>query len=101
VILFSGALYGQKKPAFLSEIQNIEEFNSLMGQPNTSKFSQVEAIKVLYQLSTKKTYYINSANHDYHSTFCQQSLGYPRSISDFNLENYTRVENRGHHQSLF
>lgn len=96
VILFSGSLYGQKNPAFLSEIKNIEEFNSLMGQPNTSKFSQVEAVKVLYQLSTKKTYYINSANHDYHSTFCQQSLGYPRSISDFNLENYTRVENRAY-----
>lgn len=92
----SGFLYGQKKPEFLPLIENMEQFNSLMGKPNTSKFSEVEALKVLYQIGSKKTYYINSSNHDYHSTFCQQNLGYPRTISDFNLENYTRVENRAY-----
>ena len=86
----------QKKPDFLSEIQDLDQFNSLMGQPNTTKFSEVDAVKVLYHISSKKTYYINSANHDYHSSFCQQYLGYPRSISEFNLENYTNVENRAY-----
>lgn len=88
--------YAQKSPVYLHQIDDLNQFNSLKGQPNTAKFSEVEAVKVLYKLSTKKTYYINSSNHVYHSTFCQQKLGYSGSISTFNLENYTRVENRAY-----
>jgi len=93
---FFQSIFAQNLPEYLHQIDNIEQFNALKGDPNTAKFSDVEAVKVLYKLSTKKTYYINSSNHDYHSTFCQQHLGYPGTISTFNLENYTRVDNRAY-----
>lgn len=88
--------WSQKGPEFLFSIRSEQDFQSLKGNPNTAKFSEVEAVKVVYQIKTGKIYYINSGYHIYHVTFCQKILGYPNNGVQFNYDNYTSVDNRGY-----
>ena len=63
VIILSTASwsYSQDSLHYLSSISNQEDFASLKGNPNTSKFGEVDAVKVLYDLQNDSVYFINSA----------------------------------------
>ena len=79
---------------YLSLISTEEEYALLKGNPNTSKFGEVDAIKVLYDLNTDSVYFINSNLYDYHVSFCMDYLSYPHNSWKFNYDNYTTTDNR-------
>ena len=78
-------------------LQNIfteAEYALLKGNPNTSKFGEVDALKVLYDLKSDSIYFINSNYYDYHVNFCKEYLSYSDNGWKFNLNNYTTTNNR-------
>lgn len=94
VLLFNYTLRSQIGPEYLSALRSEQDFQTLKGKPNSAKFSEVDAVKVVVQKKTGKIYYINSSYHDYHVTFCQEVLGYPENGIQFNYDNYTLVDTR-------
>jgi hypothetical protein len=78
----------------LSFISNEEEYSLLKGNPNTSKFGEVDAVKVLYDLQNDSIYFINSNLYDYHVSFCMSYLGYTDNSWKFNYNNYTTTDKR-------
>jgi pyruvate,water dikinase len=89
-----GLTWSQKGPEYLLKISSEQDFQLLKGRPNAAKFSEVDALKVVLDTKSGKIYYINSAYHDYHVTFCQEVLGYPNNGVQFNYDNYTVVSPR-------
>tara|TARA_B110000093_G_C12966747_1_gene410010 strand:- start:1791 stop:3569 length:1779 start_codon:yes stop_codon:yes gene_type:complete len=59
----------------------------LQREPLSSKYSQVQAVKVIYDLKTKEIYYISNS-FQYHNKFCQTVLGYNEPLGIFNRDNY-------------
>jgi len=59
----------------------------LQREPLSSKYSQVQAVKVIYDLKTKEIYYISNS-FQYHNKFCQTVLGYKEPLGIFNRDNY-------------
>ena len=86
--------FSQSKTHYLSNISSEEDYSLLKGKPNTSKFGDVDALKVLYDLQTDHIYFINSNLYDLHVHFCRQYLKYPNNGWRFNYENYTTTNNR-------
>ena len=84
----------QDSVKYLSLISTEEEYAILKGNPNTSKFGEVDAIKVLYDLNTDSMYFINSNLYDYHVSFCMDYLSYPHNSWKFNYDNYTTTDHR-------
>ena len=79
---------------FLPNINTNNEFNQLKGKPNTSKFGQVDALKVLLDLKTDSLYFINANYYNLHVDFCKDYLGYNKNGWKFNVENYNEIDNR-------
>ncbi len=75
-------------PAFVSEVQNEAEFEALGSAPLTGKYNEVVSVKVVYDLKTKKMYYINSKDFTFHYEFCQRYIDSEIYLSKFNYENY-------------
>ncbi len=78
----------------LQNISSETEYELLKGNPNTSKFGEVDALKVLYDLKSDSIYFINSNHYDYHVSFCKEYLKYSDNGWKFNLNNYTTTNNR-------
>ena len=60
VLLTLNLSYAQDTIDCLSIISNEEEYALLKGRPNTSKFGEVDAVKVICDLQNDSIYFINS-----------------------------------------
>jgi len=87
-------LRSQDTVHYLQNISTEAEYVLLKGNPNTSKFGEVDALKVLYDLKSDSIYFINSNHYDYHVNFCKKYLNYSDNGWKFNLNNYTTTNNR-------
>jgi pyruvate, water dikinase len=74
---------------FLTSLPSQKEFLQLSGKPLTSKYGNIASIKVILDTKTKKLYYINSRNFEYHYEFVAQQLHYAHDLFVFNEENYS------------
>jgi hypothetical protein len=74
--------------ASLTKLNSIKEFDKFKSNPLSSQFSNVETVKVIYDLKSKKVYYINGNKYSLHFTFCVGELGYPSDLYLFNTRNY-------------
>lgn len=79
---------------YLSELQNANDFNILKGKPLTTAYSQIDAIKMVYDLQNKKLYFINASLYAYHYEFCYEYLTYKKSLEEFNLYEYSNDARR-------
>ena len=73
---------------FLSAIQCATDFSFLMGLPLSSRYAQVDAIKLVYDLKTNALYFINNQKYSFHYEFCARFLSYPGELSEFNAVEY-------------
>ena len=80
----SSAPIAQEYLNSLSEI----DFIALQREPLSSKYSQVQAVKLVYDLKEKEIYYISNS-FQYHNKFCQTVLGYNEPLGIFNRDNYS------------
>jgi pyruvate,water dikinase len=81
-----------KSQTYVTEIYNYETYNALKGKPLSDKFSNIESVKVMYDLRTKKLYYFNSTSITYHYQFATEYLNYDKDLAVFNIENYSDKE---------
>ncbi len=76
-------------PASSSQIQSFDDFKARSSQPLYQKYGQVSAVKVVYDNQTDKIYFIFASEYTYHHEFCEEELGYFKSLGEFNEENYS------------
>jgi len=75
---------------------NQEDFSELQREPLSAKYSEVEAVKLVYDLEKNQIYYLSS-KWDYHNRFCLDVLGYEEGLAIFNRDNYgADTEARGY-----
>ncbi|MBN1414866.1 MAG: hypothetical protein JW973_07185 [Bacteroidales bacterium] len=79
---------------YLDKIIRPEAFTMLQGLPLNPTFGEVKSIKITYSIPDGKIYYSNSNKYFIHYDFCAQVLGYSKGHAMFNLEQYTKNENR-------
>ena len=96
LICMSTYSFSQDSTHFLSQISSEDEYALLKGDPNTSKFGEVDAVKVLYDIKNDSIYFINSDYYNYHVSFCMDYLGYDKNSWKFNYNNYTTNDKRAY-----
>ena len=96
LICMSTYSFSQHSTHFLSQISSEDEYALLKGDPNTSKFGEVDAVKVLYDIKNDSIYFINSDYYNYHVSFCMDYLGYDKNSWKFNYNNYTTNDKRAY-----
>lgn len=64
-------------------------YDVLKGKPLSDVFAQVSSVKVVYQLSNKQIYYVNSVKYPLHYDFCAGELGFSAGLQWFNNNNYS------------
>lgn len=72
-----------------AQINSFDQFKARSSQPLYQKYGQVSAVKVVYDNKTGKLYFISASEYTYHHEFCEEELGYYKSLGDFNDENYS------------
>jgi len=73
---FCCSINAQKKIHHLSDLSTNLDFQTIKGSPNTNKFVEVDAVKVIYDIKHDSLYFMNSNLYDYHFSFCVTYLGY-------------------------
>lgn len=86
VITTSGA------QSYSGSLPNYEAYKKFKGKPLSDKFSNIESVKIVYDLQAKKIYYFNSTLIMHHYDFVTEYLGYAREVEIFNKENYSDTE---------
>lgn len=76
------------------QIQSFDDFKSRSAQPIYQKYGQVSAVKVVYDNETDKIHFIFASEYQYHHEFCEEELGYFKSLGEFNEENYSGESGR-------
>ncbi|SEP59182.1 PEP/pyruvate-binding domain-containing protein [Flavobacterium urocaniciphilum] len=77
---------------YVSTLKDKKTFDILKGKPLTDKFSNIESLKIVYDLKTRKLYYFNSIQSKLHFDFVVNYLSYSGDIEQFNRENYSDNE---------
>lgn len=78
--------------SYVSTLNDKKTFDLLKGKPLTDKFSNIESLKIVYDVKAKKLYYFNSIQSRLHFDFVVNFLAYPYDIERFNRENYSNDE---------
>ena len=89
IIFLSNCSNAQTPPKYLSKLENKTAFNQLTGNPLSSKYGEVDAVKVVYDINTKSIYFLNGKNYKYHHGFCAKKLDYNKGLETFNEHNYS------------
>lgn len=82
---------------FYSKIKSLADFNDLKGLPLSHKFSEVGSVKVIYEVSTGRLYFVNSNFYRLHFTFCKEVLDCDQSLLEFNALNYSGLSYKNYY----
>lgn len=77
---------------YSSSLQNYADYKAFKGKPLSDKFSNIESVKVIYDLKRQKIYYFNSTLIRLHFDFVTNYLGYSKDLDVFNNNNYSDTE---------
>ncbi|MFH6963465.1 PEP/pyruvate-binding domain-containing protein [Flavobacterium plurextorum] len=73
-------------------LPDYEAFKAFRGKPLSDKFSNIESVKVIYDLRKQKMYYFNSTLIPLHYDFAMNYLHYNQDLEVFNNENYSNTQ---------
>lgn len=79
---------------YTEEIPNREIFDKLKGEALSDKYSDIEAVKVLYDLEAQKLYFIESSRYNFHYDFALEVLNVPYGLGTFNFSSYSSGSDR-------
>ncbi|SHL91237.1 PEP/pyruvate-binding domain-containing protein [Flavobacterium saccharophilum] len=79
--------------SYSATLSNYEAYKAFKGKPLSDKFSNIESVKIVYDLKSKKMYYFNSTLILHHYDFVTNYLNYDKEVDVFNKENYSDTEN--------
>ncbi|MBC7864947.1 MAG: hypothetical protein IAF38_18380 [Bacteroidia bacterium] len=95
---FTLSFFSQTSPSksltHLSELKSRKDFDLIKGLPLTENFKGIECVKVIYELATKKIFYLESIKYKWHYRFAFDVLNDPDELEDFNEKNYGINEGR-------
>jgi pyruvate, water dikinase len=74
---------------FRYSIEDSSQYAILRGKPLTDLYTNVQSVKIVYDIASKQVYYVNSKSYPFHHNFCVEVLQYEMDIADFNAINYT------------
>jgi len=77
---------------YSSSLADYEAYKAFRGKPLSDKFSNIESVKVIYDLRKQKMYYFNSTAIPLHFDFAVNYLNYHHDLEIFNNENYSNTE---------
>ncbi|MFB3387428.1 PEP/pyruvate-binding domain-containing protein [Flavobacterium sp. LAR06] len=77
---------------YSATLSNYEAYKAFRGKPLSDKFSNIESVKIVYDLKSKKMYYFNSTLISHHYDFVTNYLSYDQEVDVFNKENYSDTE---------
>lgn len=86
--------YKGGNPDYLSQLNCIKDFTVLQGSPLAQKFGAVNSIKVIYEINSKKLYFINSHKYRLHFEFVSKYLHGYQDLRSFNYIEYSDKSNR-------
>lgn len=86
IVFFTGLKVNAQQ--FLNKLETPEQFHKLAGEPLNTNIGNLESVKVVYEIKTKKLYFINSRIYKYHLDFCIGYLRVQDDIETFNKINY-------------
>ncbi len=75
-------------PNFLPELKSRKDFDLLKGQPLSNNFNGIECVKLVYRISDKKLFYLESKKFKWHYRFTSEVLYDPDDLETFNEINY-------------
>lgn len=78
--------------SYSATLSNYEAYKAFKGKPLSDKFSNIESVKIVYDLKSKKMYYFNSTLILHHYDFVTNYLNYDTEVEIFNKENYSDTE---------
>jgi len=65
-----------------------DEFSALAGTPIMPTLSDVQSVKVVYEIATGHTWFVASSSYELHFDFCREQLGYTGTHRQFNDDQY-------------
>jgi len=77
---------------YSSSLENYEAYKAFRGKPLSDKFSNIESVKVIYDLRKQKMYYFNSTLIPLHYDFVINYLHYNQDLEVFNNDNYSNTQ---------
>jgi pyruvate,water dikinase len=77
---------------FVHAIPDYKTYKALKGRPLSDKFSNIESVKIIYDIKKKKLYFFNSTAIKFHFEFVTDYLGYTKDLTQFNIDNYSKTE---------
>jgi pyruvate,water dikinase len=77
---------------YSSSLANYEAYRAFRGKPLSDKFSNIESVKVIYDLRKQKMYYFNSTLIPLHYDFVINYLHYNQDLEVFNNNNYSDTQ---------
>lgn len=77
---------------YSSSLANYEAYKAFRGKPLSDKFSNIESVKVIYDLRKQKMYYFNSTLIPLHYDFVINYLYYNQDLEVFNNNNYSNTQ---------
>lgn len=91
-LLFYFVLMSLNAQKHSSTLPDYEAFKAFRGKPLSDKFSNIESVKVIYDLRKQKMYYFNSTLIPLHYDFALNYLHYNKDLEVFNNENYSNTQ---------
>ena len=73
-------------------LPNYEAYKAFRGKPLSDKFSNIESVKVIYDLKKQQMHYFNSTLIRLHYDFVTNYLGYTKDLDIFNDNNYSNTD---------
>lgn len=77
---------------YSASLPDYEAYKAFRGKPLSDKFSNIESVKVVYDLRKQKMYYFNSTLIPLHYNFVTNYLRYNYDLEVFNNENYSNTQ---------
>lgn len=76
------------------QIKSLNDFKAMSSLPLYQKYGQVSSVKVVLDTRDDKLYFLSSSQYQFHHVFCEDELGYRKTLAEFNEENYSGDEDR-------
>ena len=80
--------------SYLVRLETKADFKKLSGPPISTKYGQLDAVKVVFDLESEVLYFLNAKNFEYHHEFCSKVLQNFKPLKTFNDINYTQTAKR-------
>ncbi len=93
-VFFGNAQVVTKLPDYLPELKSKQDFDLLKGEPLSNNFKGIECVKLVYRLSDKKIFYLESKKYRWHYRFTSEYMSDNDDLEVFNEINYSNSPKR-------